>query len=133
MNSKTMNLRVWMFLKVAPAALFLVYYWMCTRETFHPAYPVIQTAVFAAAGALAAFQISYARRRDIFDEFARENLKTTDSICLKIAYILMILGAIVCIFSDFSGVIAGYCLLAGILLLTVCRAVLFTVIDKRGM
>lgn len=56
------------------------------------------------AGGLFAYQLYYAKRRDIFDEFARENLRTTDSICLKIA--------------------------CGVLVLA---AVLFTVIDKRGM
>ena len=34
-------------------------------------------------GRAVAYQLYYAKRRDIFDEFARENLRTTDSICLK--------------------------------------------------
>ncbi len=133
MKSKSMNLKAWMFLKITPAVLFLLYYWMCTRDSFHPAYFYIQTAVFAAAGLLVAFQISYAKKRDIFDEFARENLKTTDSICLKIAYGLMILAAFVCVFTDFSGEIAGYGILISIVLLTVLRALIFSVIDIKGM
>ena len=133
MNSKKINLRTWMFLKITPAVLFLVYYWMCTREDFRAAYVYLQTAVFAAAGALVAYQIAYAKRRDIFDEFARENLKTVDSICLKAAYVLMIGAAVVCIFTDFSGEAAGYGILISILLLTVLRAILFAVIDKKGM
>ncbi len=85
------------------------------------------------AGGLFAYQLYYAKRRDIFDEFARENLRTTDSICLKIACGVLVLAAVLCVFSDFSGIVVGYALLIRLLALTVARAVLFTVIDKRGM
>lgn len=132
-KTKTINLRAWMFLKIAPAALLLLYYWMCTRTDFHTSYRYVQSAVLALAGGLFAYQLYYAKRRDIFDEFARENLKTTDSICLKIACGVLVLAAVLCVFSDFSGIVVGYALLVGLLGLTVARAVLFTVIDKRGM
>ena len=52
MNRKKMSLRAWMYLKITPAALFLVYYWMCTRRNFRPSYLYLQAAVFAAAWAL---------------------------------------------------------------------------------
>ena len=132
-KTKTINLRAWMFLKIAPAALLLLYYWMCARTDFHASYLYVQSAVQALAGGLFAYQLYYAKRRDIFDEFARENLRTTDSICLKIACGVLVLAAVLCVFSDFSGIVVGYALLIGLLALTVARAVLFTVIDKRGM
>lgn len=132
-KTKTINLRAWMFLKIAPAALLLLYYWMCARTDFHASYLYVQSAVLALAGGLFAYQLYYAKRRDIFDEFARDNLRTTDSICLKIACGVLVLAAVLCVFSDFSGIVVGYALLIGLLALTVARAVLFTVIDKRGM
>lgn len=132
-KTKSINLRAWMFLKIAPAALLLLYYWMCARTDFHTSYLYVQSAVLALAGGLFAYQLYYAKRRDIFDEFARENLRTTDSICLKIACGVLVLAAVLCVFSDFSGIVVGYALLIGLLTLTVARAVLFTVIDKRGM
>lgn len=132
-KTKSINLRAWMFLKIAPAALLLLYYWMCARTDFHASYLYVQSAVLALAGGLFAYQLYYAKRRDIFDEFARENLRTTDSICLKIACGVLVLAAVLCVFSDFSGIVVGYALLMGLLALTVARAVLFTVIDKRGM
>lgn len=132
-KTKTINLRAWMFLKIAPAALLLLYYWMCARTDFHASYLYVQSAVLALAGGLFAYQLYYAKRRDIFNEFARENLRTTDSICLKIACGVLVLAAVLCVFSDFSGIVVGYALLIGLLALTVARAVLFTVIDKRGM
>ena len=93
----------------------------------------VQSAVLALAGGLFVYQLYYAKHRDIFDEFARENLKTTDSICLKIACEVLVLAAVLCVFSDFSGIVVGYALLVGLLALTVVRAVLFALIDKRGM
>ena len=132
-KTKTINLRAWMFLKIAPAALLLLYYWMCARTDFHASYLYVQSAVLALAGGLFAYQLYYAKRRDIFDEFARENLRTTDSICLKIACGVLVLAAVLCVFSDFSGLGVGSALLIRLLALTVARAVLFTVIDKRGM
>lgn len=132
-KTKSINLRAWMFLKIAPAALLLLYYWMCARTDFHTSYLYVQSAVLALAGGLFAYQLYYAKRRDIFDEFARENLRTTDSICLKIACGVLVLAAVLCVFSDFSGIVVGYALLIRLLALTVARAVLFTVINKRGM
>lgn len=132
-KTKSINLRAWMFLKIAPAALLLLYYWMCARTDFHTSYLYVQSAVLALAGGLFAYQLYYAKRRDIFDEFARENLRTIDSICLKIACGVLVMAAVLCVFSDFSGIVVGYALLIGLLALTVARAVLFTVIDKRGM
>ena len=133
MKSKPVNLSVWMFLKAVPAALLLVYYWMCTVEGYDPVFRYLHASTLVLAGALVLAQVSYARKRKIFDEFARENLKTTDSICLKVAYVLMVAAVLACIFADFSGIIAGYFVVGGILLLTLIRASLFAVIDKKGM
>ena len=133
MKSKPVNLSVWMFLKAVPAALLLLYYWMCTVEGYDPVFRYPHASTLVLAGALVWAQVSYARKRKIFDEFARENLKTTDSICLKVAYVLMVAAVLACIFADFSGIIAGYFVVGGILLLTLIRASLFAVIDKKGM
>ena len=133
MKSKPVNLSVWMFLKAVPAALLLLYYWMCTVEGYGPVFRYLHESTLVLAGALVLAQVSYARKRKIFDEFARENLKTTDSICLKVAYVLMVAAVLACIFADFSGIIAGYFVVGGILLLTLIRASLFAVIDKKGM
>lgn len=133
MKSKPVNLSVWMFLKAVPAALLLLYYWMCTVEGYDPVFRYLHASTLVLPGALVLAQVSYARKRKIFDEFARENLKTTDSICFKVAYVLMVAAVLACIFADFSGIIAGYFVVGGILLLTLIRASLFAVIDKKGM
>ena len=133
MKEKKMNLKTWMCLKIVPAAFFLMYYWMCARTDFQPYYMYIQKVIFYAAGLLVGVQIAYAKKRDIFDEFAKKNLKITDSICMKVAYVLMVATGIACVVPAVSGKIAGYCVVISILLLTILRAVIFCIIDKKGM
>jgi uncharacterized Tic20 family protein len=107
---------------------------MCVRDDFQFIYRPIQASVFGLAGAFVVFQFFYAKKKDLFDEFAKENLRRTDSICLKAAFALLVLITCICaVFVDSSRVFIGYCIVGSILLLTVLRAVVFSVFDKRGM
>lgn len=133
MKIKKVNLKLWMFLKVVPAVFFLLYFWMWTRDDFEPFYRNIQSVVFTITGLTVGFQIGYAKKKDIFDEFAKKNLKTADSICLKVAFVLMTITAVACIFPPVSGKIAGYCIIISIILLTILRAAIFYIIDKKGI
>ena len=130
---KSINLSVWMFLKAVPAILLLLYYWMCTLEGYVPVFRYIHGVTLILAGAVVLAQVSYAKKNRIFDEFARENLKTTDSICLKVSVGLMTVATLACVFAEFDGIVAGYFVVGGILLLAVIRAIIFTAIDKKGM
>jgi len=132
-KTKTINLRAWMFLKTLPAILLLLYYWMCTIEGYNPVFRYIHGVTLLLAGAVVWAQVSYAKKNNIFDEFALENLKTTDSICLRVSFALMSIETLACVFADFNGIIAGYFVVGGILLLTIIRAIIFTIIDKKGM
>ena len=133
MKDKTLNLSVWMFFKAVPEALPVVYYGMCAWNGYGPVIRCLHAACLILAGAFVWGQISYAKKHSIFDEFARENLKTTDSICLKLAYVRMVIAALACVFADFNGIVAGYFVVGGIFLLTVLRAAIFAVIDKKGL
>ncbi len=133
MKNKTINLSVWMFFKAIPAVLLLVYYGLCTWNGYDPIIRYLHAACLVLAGVFVWGQISYAKKHNIFDEFAKENLKITDSICLKLAYVLMVIAALACVFADFNGIVAGYFVVGGILLLAILRAVIFAVIDKKGL
>lgn len=132
-NKKETNLRAWMFFKAVPAVLLLVYYWLCTVDGYNPIFRYIHASTLVLAGGLVLWQISYAKKNNIFDEFGLENLKTTDSICLKVAFALMTIATLACVFADFAGIIAGYFVVIGIVLLAIIRAIIFTIIDKKGM
>jgi sterol desaturase/sphingolipid hydroxylase (fatty acid hydroxylase superfamily) len=115
----------------------------------HPLHTVIIFILFAGLGLF----FHYDKKKDLFDESAKESLRRTDSICLKIVFIVGIL-IIFCqflasafnfqfylnetsapIFSllDLSGVILGYGVVFMILFLTIFRAVIFSIIDRRGI
>ena len=79
--------------------------------------------------------------KDLFDELARENLRRADSVCLKTAYaigVIAIFSAVMSArlpvdFPEITGVLIGHCVVFLMLLLTALRAVVFSIIDKRGI
>ena len=89
-----------MFLKAVPAVLLFIYYSMCTWDGYDPTLRYLQAVSLVLAGVIVLWQVSYAKKKKLFDEFARENLKITDSICLKIAYALMVIAALACVCQD---------------------------------
>jgi len=139
MKNKKVNLRAWMFLKIAPAALLVLMYWTNVRADYHHMHMVI---TFIILGFFGLFSY-YDKRADLFDEFAKENLKRTDSACLKTAYAFGVISVSVFIvlFSnrflagtlEVTGIVVGYGIVFAILFFTILRAVIFTIIDKRGM
>jgi hypothetical protein len=133
-KKEKLSLSVWMYSKVFPAAFLVFYYWMCVRDDFQLIYRPIQSAVFGIAAVFVLFQVYYAKKKDLFDEFAKENLRRTDSICFKAALVFLVCITIICaVFVDSSRVLIGYCIVGCVLLLTVLRAVIFSFFDKRGM
>lgn len=129
-DNKKVNLRVWISIKIIPALLVLAYYWMCVRGDFKPIYTFIQYLLLAITFA---FLLIIKKKRDVFDEFAKETLYKTDSICLKISYVIMGIILIPSTFINPSAITIGYLLAIGILVLTILRAIIFCIIDKRGI
>ena len=140
MKNKKVSLRVWMFLKIAPSALLVLMYWMNVRTDFH--HPMQIAVILIIFGFVGVFSY-YDKRTDLFDEFAKENLKRTDSACLKTAYALSSISvfALALLFSnrffanslEVSGIVIGYGIVFTILFFTILRAVIFFFIDKRGI
>lgn len=129
-KDKRVNLRVWMSVKIIPSLLIFAYYWMCVRRDFQPIYTTIQ---YALIGCMVVFLMIIKCKRDVFDEFAKETLYKTDSICLKIAYGIMGFILLPSAFITPNYEMLGYLIAGGIVLLTISRAIIFCVIDRRGM
>ena len=137
--TKNISLRAWMFLNIAPSALLGFVYWTNVRTHSHPMSLVVTLIIF---GFFAVFNI-FSKRTDLFDESAKENLRRTDSICLKTAYALGVLIVFLAATSTrlfpivelprVTGALLGYCIIFLILLLSILRAVVFSVIDRRGI
>ena len=137
MKNKKVSLRVWMFLKIAPSALLVLMYWMNVRRDSHPMHLGIALIVLAFFGVFA----YYDKRTDLFDEWAKENLKRTDSVCLKVAYASGIFSTVAVMISTrllvdvlvVTGRMIGYGIVFSILFLTILRACIFSIIEKRGI
>lgn len=133
MKDKKMNLRTWMIFKIIPSILLVIYYWMWARTDYKQSYMIIQNVFGCFVGGVFAIQFFYGKKRDIIDEFARETLYKTDSLCLKICYVLLVLISFASVIFELSGIIIGYLLVGSILVLTSIRAISFCRIDSRGI
>jgi len=139
MKNKKVNLRVWMFLKIAPSALLVAMYWTNVRTSYHSMH-IATTLIII--GFFCVFSY-YDKKADLFDEFAKDNLKRTDSVCLKTAYAFGTISvfASILLFSnrflantlEVTGIMIGYGIVLAILFFTILRAIIFSIIDKRGL
>ena len=149
MRNKKLSLRTWMFLKIIPVAIITAFYFIDVRVMDnHPLHTTIIFIIFVGLGLF----FHYDKKKDLFDESAKENLRRTDSICLKIVFAMGILivflqfiasafhfecfpmnGLPINSFLDLSGVTLGYGIVFVILFLTILRAIIFSFFDKRGI
>ncbi|AZV56882.1 hypothetical protein [Clostridium sp. AWRP] len=130
MKDKKISLRIWISAKIIPALLFLMYYWMSVSLTFKPIHTLIE---YLLLGLTLVFLALLKGNSEIFDEFAKETLNKTDSICLKLSYLFMAGILLPSAFITPSGIMTGYLIAAGIVALTILRAIIFCVIDMRGI
>lgn len=129
-NDKKVNLRFWMSVKIIPSLFLFAYYWMCVNRDFQPNYTIIQ---YALIGCILVFLLIIRGKRDVFDEFAKETLYKTNTICLDIAYIIMAIILFNAAFINQTAVMIGYLIAGGIVVLSVTQAIIFCVIDRQGM
>lgn len=131
--NKKISLRTWMIIKILPAILLFSYYWMFARNDYSSLYEVIQNSLAGLTGIFFAFQFFYGKKIEIIDEFTKEILYKTDSLCLKICYTLLVIISFVSVIFELSGIIIGYLVVGTILLLTIIRAISFCIIDSKGI
>jgi len=136
MKQKKISLRTGMFLESASSVLLVLLYWMNVRTGSLPVHILLTALAFIFFGVY----VYYDKKKDLFDESARENLRRTDSLCLRTAYAFGILSIIAIIVSDnllagfeVTGVTIGYSIVSLIFFFTVLRAAIFSIIDKRGI
>lgn len=122
---------------IVVAILIAIYYWCWARNDWKDYYITIQNTV----GILALFifievSIRISKyKKEINDEMAFANLRKCDSICLKILGGLVIFTAFLSAILRFeiSSEIIGYILIGIIVFISVARAILFSIIDKKGI
>ena len=119
------------------AILIAVYYWCWARNSWESYYVTIQNTV----GILAFFLfVSLSIRmskykKEVNDEMAITNLRKCDSICFKIAMVLIVcIGFLAAILRfKISSEIIGYMLMGTLVCISIIRVILFCIIDKKGI
>lgn len=125
------NLRVWMFIKVLPYMEIFLFYILLVHGAFTnnalTLYPLLVIATVVLLFILK-------RKLDTVDEFARKLLNKADAICLKGAFVIMfLLLPATIVGGEASGFIMGELISGSICLLSIIRAIIFLIVDMRGM
>lgn len=134
MKSKV-TLREMVGTKIIYALLIAVYYWMWARQDWHEYYLTIQYAIVAFSVLFFAIQADRVRKykKEQKDELAIQNLRRTDSICLRIMMAAVIIIAFAGGVTFIDGRIAGYALVGTIVVLTIIRFAAFCIMDSKGV
>ncbi|MHC6180244.1 hypothetical protein ACYUJ6_10375 [Clostridium sp. JNZ X4-2] len=127
---KRVDLKIWMIAKTTPAVFLVLYYWMCVRKYYSPVYTCLQYIVL---GFILVSLYVVNKNRDVFDEYAKEVLGRTDTVCFKLSYVIFGFLIIPCLINDANPIVIGYGIVFGLLILAVIRSIVFCVLDSRGI
>lgn len=121
--------------KIIFAVLIVCYYWMWARQDWHDYYDTIQNAVVIFTVVFFIIQAGRVRKysKEEKDELAIQNLRRTDSIGLKIMVAAVVIIAFACGVTFIDGRMAGYALVGMILLLSIVRFIIFSLMDSKGI
>ena len=121
--------------KIIYAVLLALYYWMFARRDWHDYYSTIQNVV--AIITIFFFVYQYVRikkyKQEITDELATQNLKRTDSICIKIFSVAVIITAFMGAIEIINNLQMGYVLMGILVAISTIRTIIFYVMDTKGI
>ena len=125
---ETISLRAMMFVQAAVALLIPVYYFVMVTYRLRSNVPLFLAIVLLLViGRLK-------KRMETADEYAKQTLQIADSICFRLAVVLMGVILLPLLFMDGGPEwLAGGLLTVGIFLLILIRACVFAWIDRCGM
>ena len=126
--TETISLRAMMSVQAAVALLIPVYYFVMVTYRLRSNVPLFLAIVLLLViGRLK-------KRTEAADEYAKQTLRIADSICFRLAVVLMGVILLPLLFMDGSPEwLAGGLLTMGIFLLILIRACVFAWIDRCGM
>ena len=117
--------------------IIAIYYWCWARNGWHEYYVSIQNTVGIFAFFLfVSLSIRMSKyKKEVNDEMAITNLRRCDSICFKIAMVLIVcIGFLAAILRfEISSEIIGYMLMGTLVCISIIRVILFCIIDKKGI
>lgn len=134
---KKVTLRELVGARIVAAIGIAAYYWCWARNGWENYFVSIQTFigtfVFLFFWFLAMRERKY--RKEVMDEMADANLKRCDSICYRIAMVLIVCIGFLSAVLRFtvSTEIIGYMLMGVLVLMSIVRTILFCYMDAKGV
>ena len=131
---KKVNLREIVGTKIIYAVLVAFYYWMWARRDWHDFYITIQSAVsiFTLVFLLLVAGRIRKYKQESFDELAEQNLKATDSICLKISMVALVVIAFMGALTILDAIAMGYAIVGWLVVIMILRFIIFSIKDIKG-
>ena len=131
---KKVSLREIVGTKIIYAVLVAIYYWMWARRDWHDFYVTIQNAVGIFTVVYLLLMASRIRKykQENFDELAEQNLKATDSICLKISIVSLIAIAFMGALTILDAIAMGYAIVVWLVVMMILRFIIFSIKDIKG-
>lgn len=131
---KKVSLREIVGTKIIYAVLVAIYYWMWARRDWHDFYVTIQNAVGVFTVVYLLLMASRIRKykQESFDELAEQNLKATDSICLKISIVSLVAIAFMGALTILDAIAMGYAIVGWLVVMMILRFIIFSIKDIKG-
>ena len=131
---KKVSLREIVGTKIIYAVLVAIYYWMWARRDWHDFYVTIQNAVGVFTLIYLVLMAGRIRKykQESFDELAEQNLKATDSICLKISIVSLVAIAFMGALTILDAIAMGYAIVVWLVVMMILRFIIFSIKDIKG-
>ena len=131
---KKVSLREIVGTKIIYAVFVAIYYWMWARRDWHDFYVTIQNAVGIFTVVYLLLMASRIRKykQENFDELAEQNLKATDSICLKISIVSLVAIAFMGALTILDAIAMGYAIVVWLVVMMILRFIIFSIKDIKG-
>ena len=131
---KKVSLREIVGTKIIYAVLVAIYYWMWARRDWHDFYVTIQNAVGVFTLIYLVLMAGRIRKykQESFDELAEQNLKETDSICLKISIVSLVAIAFMGALTILDAIAMGYAIVVWLVVMMILRYIIFLIKDIKG-
>lgn len=136
---KTVTIKEILIEKIIGLLLLTEYYWMYSRSDWKNSYPKIQNWLgwfFIVFFIIMASRIRKYKKEHV-DELAEKNLKRCDSICYKLIFFVMIAIAfyagIAGHLKGFKGSTVGWIIMISLIVISVLKTIMFTIMDSKGV
>lgn len=125
---KKVSLKMWMISQIIPSMSIVLFYWMSVQIKNNSAYGYLQYIILTY---MLIILYIIKKHRDILDEYAKEILSKTDSICFKLSYGFFGIVLLPCVLINMNSITTGYIIVITLCIIGILRSIIFCLLDSR--